>query len=227
MKTRKKLALIHATYNSVEPMTLGVRTYAPDMDVRFYVDSFLLQKVKEEGGISDAAKGRMLRMIAQACEDGADGIILCCTIFSAYQETFDRLFLVPIISPDGAMLDAVSRAGGRTAILCTFEGTVETTREVYFGYCRRNQMPETVDMYTAPEAFAAIQEGDYETGNRLLREKVMELDQDYDNIVLAQISMSGAAKGLTTQHARVYTSPQSAIEKIRCLIGENGEKNTQ
>ena len=76
-------------------------------------------------------------------------------------------------------------------------------------------------MYTVPDAFAAAGKSDMETCHRIIREKVMELDEQYDHIVLAQISMAGAADGLHTKHASVYTSPTSAVEALKKTLHEN------
>lgn len=217
MAEKKMIALVNATFNAVNPMTDYMKKHGKEYRTVNYLDGFLMDKIRKEGYISDSSVERMVGMLAKACQDGASGIIMTCTIFSAYEPYFNKIFSVPIICPDGAMHDAVSRLGGKTAIICTFEGTVETTRNQYFEYCEKNGMPRQVDMYAVPEAFEAIQAGDTETCIRLVQEKVHELDEAYDQIVLAQISMAGAAENLVTKHARVFTSPASALKHIRTL----------
>lgn len=220
MAEKKMIALVNATFNAVNPMTDYMRKYASEYQIVNYLDGFLMDKIRKEGKISDSSVERMLHMISKACQDGADGIIMTCTIFSGHQPYFSRIFSAPIICPDGAMHDAVAKMGGKTAIICTFEGTVETTRNQYYEYCRKNKMPEQVDMYTVPEAFEAIQNGNIKKCNDLVQKKVYELDTAYDQIILAQISMAGAAEGLETKHAKIFTSPSSALEEIKHLIGD-------
>lgn len=220
MEDKKTIALIHATINAVNPMNEYLRKYAPEYRIVNYLDGFLMDKIRAEGGIQDSSTQRMVDMIAKACQDGADGIIMTCTIFSAYEPMFNKIFSKPIICPDGAMHDSVAKLGGKTAIICTFEGTVETTRKQYFEYCRKNNQPEQVDMYTVPEAFEAIQAGNTARCNALVQQKVLELDSQYDQIILAQISMAGAAEGLETKHAHVFTSPSSALQEMKRLMGD-------
>ena len=76
-------------------------------------------------------------------------------------------------------------------------------------------MPEDADMYTVPDAYAAAGRSDMDTCYQIIRNKVLELDEQYDHIVLAQISMAGAAEELRTKHANVYTSPQSAVNALK------------
>lgn len=210
----KKIALVSVTLNAVNPMTEYLAEYRGEVSVRNYLDSQLLENVRKDGMITDESMGRMFQMLTKACVDGADGIILTCTVFSPYVDLFGRLLSVPIICPDGAMLDVVSKSGGRTAILCTFEGTVETTRNLYFSYCEKNGMPKEVDMIVIPEAYAAANHGDMALCNRLILAKVKELDAQYNKLVLAQISMAGAIAGYPSTHAVVYTSPASAYHAL-------------
>ena len=218
MSVKKQIALVSATFNAVNPMMNYISKNVPYVKPVNYLDGYMMEKIGKEG-ITDECKLRIMDLITRACNDGADGIILTCTIFSLYQPYFSKIFSVPIITPDGAMLDAVSRLSGRTAIICTFDGTVETTKKNYLKYRAQNEMPEDdVDMYTVPDAYEAIQNGDIEESYRLIRAKVNTLDEMYDQIVLAQISMAGAAEGLRTKHAKVYTSPASAVNAILNLI---------
>ena len=40
-------------------------------------------------------------MLVNACEDGADVVLLTCAVFSKYVEHFARLLSKPVICPDG------------------------------------------------------------------------------------------------------------------------------
>ncbi|WP_367566155.1 aspartate/glutamate racemase family protein [Lacrimispora sp.] len=213
----KKIALVSVTLNAVNPMTRYLMQNAPDIEVRNYLDSQLLEHVRRDGKLTDASVGRMFHMLVQACVDGADGIILTCTIFSAHVNAFSQLLSVPIICPDGAMLDAVSKQSGKTAILCTFEGTVETTKNLYLSYCKKNGTSKQVDMIVVPGAYDAAEKGNMKLCNELILRMVEELDPEYDKIVLAQISMSEAINGYVAQHASVYTSPASAYQALTFL----------
>lgn len=210
----KKIALVNVTLNAVNPMTDYLSEYTEEVSVMNYLDSQLLEHVRRDGKITDESMGRMFEMLTKACVDGADGIILTCTIFSPYVDLFCRLLSVPVICPDGAMLDTVTQSGGKTAILCSFEGTVETTRNLYYSYCEKNGRPKEVDMIVIPEAYSAANSGNMELCNRLILNKVKELDEQYNKLVLAQISMFGAVAGYTSSHAVIYTSPASAYQAV-------------
>ncbi|MCD8220788.1 MAG: aspartate/glutamate racemase family protein [Clostridiales bacterium] len=213
----KRIALASVTLNAVNPMTEYLRDNAPGAKTVNYLDSYLLEKVGKEG-MTDAAMGRMFQMLVKACEDGADGIVITCTIFSPYVEHFSKLLSVPIVCPDGAMLEALARSEGKKAIICTFEGTVDTTRNMYESCCERVGVGKKVDIHTVPDAYAAAQRGDMAKCNEIVLQKVKELDEKYDQISLAQISMSGAIRGYQPVHAQLYTSPASAYQALTELM---------
>lgn len=215
-----RIALVSVTLNAVNPMTEYLQERDAQVQAVNYLDSYLLEKVRKEGGIRDDSMRRMFAMLSQACADGADGVLLTCTVFSPYAEYFSRLLSKPVVCPDKAMLEQAAARGGRTAILCTFQGTVDTTRALYQSCCRAQGREESVDMIVVDGAYEAANAADFETHNRLIREKALELDGQYDQLILAQISMAQAARGLSLQHARIYTSPESAYETIMREIAE-------
>ena len=186
--------------------------------MRNYLDSYLLEKVGKEDGVNDASVKRMFDLVATAADDGADAILITCTIFSPYAEVFSKVLSKPVVSPDQAMLDAVAAKNGKTAIICTFIGTVEITRKMYQSRCRAAGVPDDVDLYVADGALDALNEGDWDTFHERIRKKVRELDAEYDNIVLVQISMAGAARGMELQHAALFCSPESAYQTVRSLL---------
>lgn len=216
----KQIALVSVTLNAIHPIMEQLKQTNPDVQVVNYLDSYLLKKVeKEQGAINSQSMGRMFDMLVKACTDGADCIIMTCTIFSPYAEQFSTLLRVPIICPDGAMLNTVAQAGGKTAIICTFSGTVETTKSVFLDYQRKNGKTETVDMYLLDDAFKAAQAAEMESHDRIIREKIKKLDDSYDHIVLAQITMARAAAGVENlKHAKLWTSPHSAVEAAMKLL---------
>ena len=215
MEDKKTVALVSITVNAVQPMMQYIRKNETDFKVVNYLDGYLMEKIKQEGGISPESMNRFTDMIGKAFRDGADGVITTCTVFSPYTECFSKLYKKPVVPADTAMLDNASKCEGKTAIICTFQGTVETTRNAYFECRRKNKMPEEVDMYTVTEAFNAAQRGEMAESDRIVAEKIQELDSLYDQIVLAQISMAGAAELVTLQHAKLFTSPREAMGKLK------------
>lgn len=173
-----------------------------------------MKKIHKEGGVSDGAMVRMLHLLGQACEDGADGVIITCTVFSAYVKAFNELFSVPIIAADDAMMQQAGALGGNTLLLCTFPGTKEASSNLLRRYLDQSGKPYTLDTVVLEDALTHANQGDFATHNTIIGQHIMANDTAYDHIVLAQISMADVATEVTTTHATVFTSPKSAYETL-------------
>ncbi len=209
----KNIALISVTLNAVNPMTEYL-SRIPDVHVMNYLDSYILEEVNREGHMTDSCMGRMVAMLTHACEDGADGIIITCTIFSGYVDYFQGMFSVPVVGADTAMMELAGRQAGRTALICTFDGTKDASAARLESFCRKSGKTYEIVPYVLSDAFDAAQRYHMEIHDEIIRKKAAELDQDFDQIVLAQISMANAVKGMEMQHAKLYTSPSAAYETI-------------
>lgn len=209
----KHIALVSVTLNAVNPMTEYL-SKIPDVHVRNYLDDYILEKVKYEGQMTDDCMGRMTSMLAHACEDGADGIIITCTIFSKYINCFREMFSVPIVGADIAMMELVGQQGGRSALVCTFDGTKEISVKRLESCCKKSGKSYEIVPYVLSDAYDAAQHHQMKLHDQIIREQVEKIDLEFDQIVLAQISMANAVKGLKTQRAKLYTSPSAAYETI-------------
>ena len=214
----KRIALVSVTLNAVNPMT-NYLSRDPDIHVINYLDSAILEIDRREGHVTDACMRRMVTMLAHACEDGADGIIITCTIFSAYVEQFRKMFSVPIVAADVAMMEQAGQCGGKTAMVCTFEGTKAISENLLRSFCEASGKPYEIVPFVLKDAYEAAQQFQMDTHDRIIWEKVQELDGQFDQIVLAQISMSNAVLGMELHHARLFTSPSAACARLMQEIG--------
>lgn len=212
----KQIALINITMNAMGPMANCLKTF-PGIKPVQYLDAAVSPMIAARGGVDDECMGRMLSMITRACTDGADGIILTCTVFSPYVPLFRQLFSVPIIGADVAMMEMAGAEKGRKALLCTFASTRETSTDLLVRCCEEAGVTPQVDTFVLQEAFDAAAEGDFARHNELIAEKIRELSGGYDQVVLAQMSMADAAALAEDCGVKIYTSPQAACETILAL----------
>lgn len=210
----KQIALASITLNAVNPMMECLSAYAGIKAVN-YLDSAILDITRKEGHVTDACMGRMASMLSRACMDGADGIILTCTVFTPYLAAFHALFSVPIVSADAAMMEEAGTAGGKIAMICTFPGTLEPSMRLLRTCCKEHAKNTcTITPYVLADAYEAAQHFDLARHHHVILEKVKELDALYDQIVLAQISMAPAVKGFIPAHAVLRTSPAAALKRL-------------
>ena len=208
-----QLGLVGVTINAIDPM---MRVLAEHDEVKGinYLDSYILEKNRKEGRVTDDCMRRMVNMVAHACEDGAQGVIITCTIFSKYVEYFREMFSVPIVAADSAMMEQAGRQGGRIALLCTFEGTKKISTDQLRLYCEMGDKPFEIETFVLKDAYEEAQKGNLARQDEIIRAHILDMEKDYDQVVLAQMSMANAALGLETKRARVRTSPAAAYETV-------------
>lgn len=108
----KKIAFISITMNIMEPLSNCIKRF-PQISPFHYVDAGISEKIAKSGHVTDTCMERMIAMIAHACQDEADGIVLTCTMFSAYVPDFRKLFSVPIVAADVAMMEQAAESDGK------------------------------------------------------------------------------------------------------------------
>ena len=209
----KNVGMISVTFNAVVPMMKALKDEC-SLRIKNYLDEGLQALVQREGKVTDNSVARMINLVHNAIYDGADAILLTCTVFTPYLERIQSLFGVPLVSADGAMLEQAAKMNRKTAILCTFPATTESSASVFNAASCRFGTNAKAEIYLLEDAAQAIQDGDILRHNRLIADKAIELGANYDVVVLAQISMSAAADLLKDVPFTVLTSPRSSIETL-------------
>ncbi|MDR1829023.1 MAG: aspartate/glutamate racemase family protein, partial [Methylobacteriaceae bacterium] len=89
-----KVAMISVTLDAVIPMMRELRQL-PSLKVTNYLDEGLRELVRKEGGVTFNSIARMTGIMGHALYDGADAVLLTCTVFTPYLEKLQNLFSVP------------------------------------------------------------------------------------------------------------------------------------
>lgn len=209
----KRVGVIHATLNAVQPMLDAFHRYEPSVTVLNFLDEGLLLAVNEQGGVTPEILRRFTSLIEKAVESKIDGILLSCTVFSPHVPLIKHFFPVPIVSVDGAMLEQAVNAGSRIGVIATVAAAGPTTARQIEEIAAQKGKNVQVDVAICTEAFAKLQV-DPSTHDRLIRETAIALADKVDAIVLAQISMARAAVRMEEIKVPVLTSPKSSIMAI-------------
>jgi hypothetical protein len=209
----KNVGMISVTLNAVVPMMKTLRDEG-SLEVKNYLDEGLQALVQKEGKVTDNSIARMAALLYKAIYDGAEAVLLTCTVFTPYLERLQSLFSVPLVSADGAMLEQAAQINKKTAILCTFPATLESSAAVFNTASGRLGLNRKADVYLLEDAAQAIKAGDAQRHDHLIADKAIKLGAEYEVIVLAQISMSTAANLLRNVPFTVLTSPESSIRTL-------------
>jgi len=214
-----KAALVSVTLSAAAVMD-GLFKKEKGISAAHYLDEGLQALVQREGAVTRNSLSRLHALLSLAVSDSSDVILLTCTVFTPHLGAVRERCTVPVISADGAMMNRAAETGGRTAILCTFEPAAVTSRQVYAEACRTVGKDNRSDIFLLEDAAQAMKEGDVGKHDRLISERAAELTERYDQLVLAQMSMAGAAGLIKSPRAKVLTSPRCALEAVLEKMGE-------
>lgn len=218
-----KVGLIHTTINSLPPINEAFHELAPDVKVLNFLDEGLMEEINK-ASITPAMVRRLLVLLDNAEKAGVDGILLACSVFSPYVEEVSKLVAVPVLSADLAMLEKAVQLGEKIGVIATVGAAGPTTEGLLKQIAARQKKTITVNTQVLTEAFMALKNGDAHLHNKMIQEKAVELAADSDVVILAQISMSRAIKGLAPISVPVLTSPEISVRAILTEIDNRSDR---
>jgi len=209
------VALIHAVLPAIAPMREAMAAQLPNARVLNLLDEGLLSEVERRGGLTAECVERLATQIGLAIEAGADGVLLTCTAYSnVVPEMQSRFAPLPVLAVDQVMVEAAVERASRIGVLATVPAGLEQQTHMLERAARERKKAITIIGSLHPEAMAALQRGDGETHDRILREAFPPLAAQVELVLLAQASMARAAAGLPDLGIPVLTSPQLVVERL-------------
>ncbi len=213
------IALISAVPAAIPPVQEAFASEYSGATTWNILDDRLLQEASDQGGVTEELAGRMLRLIDHARTEGADGILLTCSMYGPVAHRVAEQATLPIYGPDDALFEAVRDSGfARVAVVSNAPGpladSVERLREVV------GDRPEIVGV-VADGAAEAARSGDVDALTARIIDAVNASGDGFDAVVLAQYSLSPATAG-AAEHLSlpVLAGPQYAVAELRRRIGD-------
>lgn len=208
-----RIALIHALRHSPPPIEAAFVRLWPQATLMNLLDDSLSADLARDGAITEAMTGRFLTLARYARVAGADGILFTCSAFGPCIEAVQReLSPLPVLKPNEAMVEEAAAIGGRIGLLASFAPTLASMPPEF-------PPPLTVVPKLAEGALAALDRSDGPEHDRLAALAAGSL-ADCDAIALAQFSLARAAPAVAAATGkRVLTTPESAVRKLKRLLG--------
>ncbi|WP_345012266.1 aspartate/glutamate racemase family protein [Streptomyces shaanxiensis] len=106
LEPRPLVAMIHAVPSGAR---IAQETFArdfPEARVWNVLDDRLLDDASAAGGLTDALRRRMLRLIGHVMDGGAQALLLTCSSYGEVVDTARTLWEVPVLKSDEAMFKA-------------------------------------------------------------------------------------------------------------------------
>jgi Asp/Glu/hydantoin racemase len=212
-----KLAIIHSTPLTVEPLKALVAEVLPGAQVVNFVDDSILPQLAENGGDVRAVAPRLVQYAKFAEEVGADAVLSACSSVGAVASEMQRAIGVPLVRIDEAMAEAAVRRGARVGVAATLETTLKPTLELLQAKAAGRDVTFTPRL--ADGAYQKLLAGDREGHDAELAGALLELAERCDVVVLAQASMARVVAALPEPlQGKFLSSPRLAVERVAQVL---------
>ncbi|GAB3617256.1 hypothetical protein GCM10027416_18130 [Okibacterium endophyticum] len=212
------IALISATPVAIPPVEQAFAELFPEAHLWNILDDRLLQSADAAGGLTPGLTERMRRLIRHAVLEGADGVLLTCSMYGGALQSAH--VTVPAQAADEAAFDAVVNAGHTTvALLSSAKAPLDDSVARFAAHSESRGADVTVHGVEVSEAFIAARSGDVDALARALADGIGDAPEA-DAILLGQYSLAPAAMRLAElTDLPVFAGPQMAARSLRARLG--------
>lgn len=224
MERIRRIALIHALRESVEPIRLAFAEGWPQAQTFNLLDDSLAPAVRHAGELTPQIHARFqaLARYALTAGDGSgplDAILFTCSAFGPAIEGVQRALPIPVLKPNEAAFEAALDRGWRIAVAVSFEPSLAPLLAELRAQAAARGCDPQIEGFVVPGALAALQAGDPVAHDSAIAAATAAATDRHDVIVLGQFSMARARAAMSVAlQARVLTTPDAAVARLRGLL---------
>jgi Asp/Glu/hydantoin racemase len=218
--TRPTLAFVHTVLSLPPVFAALAEELLPDTELFHVVDESLLNVTRKTGALTATTRKRVLGYLVSAAEAGADAVLVTCSSIGPAVDAAREFVPVPVLRVDEPMADEAVRLGARVGVIATLRTTLEPTAALVERRAGVAGKDVAVVSHVCDGAFEALQSGDRDRHDELVREGVRTLADDVDVIVLAQASMARVVDGMPEEERPVpiLSSPRLGVTRAAELL---------
>lgn len=214
----KRIAIIHTTPATVEPLKALAAELLPGYEVVNFVDDSILPQLAETGDLSLVAP-RLVAYARFAEEVGAAAVLEACSSVGELAAEAGAAIGIPLVRIDEAMAGEAIRRGERIGVAATLETTLQPTTRLLRQKAQEAGKEATFTPLLVGDAYRRLMAGDPEGHDRILAEALSGLARQVDVVVLAQASMARVLPRLPEALQDSFlTSPRLAMERLRAVL---------
>lgn len=191
----------------------------PEARTTNLLEDSLVGDLTAAGGMTPAMVERFIALARYMAATGADAILFTCSAFGAAIDAAKQAVAIPVLRPNEAMIDDALDAGSRICLMMTFAPAIASMRVEFEAAAAARGTRMSFVGCPVPGAMAALTAGRAEEHDTLIARAAAEAT-DCDALALGQFSMARAAAGIAPLAGRrVLTTPDSAVKRLRRLLG--------
>ncbi|MCZ2098628.1 MAG: aspartate/glutamate racemase family protein [Anaerolineae bacterium] len=215
-----RLAIIHTTAATVEPLKSLASEILPGASVVNFVDDSILPQLRDNGGDVEQVAPRLLHYASFAEEVGADVILSACSSVGEVVERMRARVRAPVVRIDEAMAEAAVWRGETIGVAATLATTLAPTQRLVRAKAAEQGRAVEIKTRLIDAAYDRLMAGDPAGHDALLAEALVALAAETDVVVLAQASMARVVERLPEAlRDRFLSSPRLAMEQVKAALG--------
>jgi Asp/Glu/hydantoin racemase len=209
------IAVIHTGPVTVLPIENQLSELIADARVINIMDDSLLNDVRTAGHLTPEVASRIYNYMSNAQAMGADIILNACSSVGEATDALRDLIRTPIVKIDESMAEEASAIGSRIGVVATVSTTLDPTVRLIRRKAEEHGRTVDVTERIAEGAFEALLSGDGTLHDEILKRTIIELADQVDVVVLAQVSMARLVPALGELRVPVLSSPRSGVEAVK------------
>jgi thiamine pyrophosphate-dependent acetolactate synthase large subunit-like protein len=216
MKMKKKLAIIHTTPVTIEPLKELAQKIIGECEIVNLVDDSILPQLSNNGGNIKEIAERWESYAKVAQGQGADCILNACSSIGELVSLTQRKIAIPIVRIDDAMAEYAVNAAAKIGVSATLETTLKPTLELLKQKAAQKQKAVEFQPILVASAYRKLMANDKAGHDHDLAAALRELAQKVDIVVLAQASMARVVSTFPVEEQRNFvTSPELGMEAVK------------
>ncbi|MGE5553037.1 MAG: aspartate/glutamate racemase family protein [Betaproteobacteria bacterium] len=215
----RSVAVVHTGPVTVEPLKQRFARFLPDVRVINIMDDSLLNDVRAAGRVTESVVKRMCAYFALAESMGVDAILNACSSVGETVPVAQRMISVPIFRVDRPMAERAVSLGQRIGVVATVSTTLDPTARLVREVATEAGRQVEIVRGLCDGALDLLLAGKATEHDQVVLEKVRQLAQEVDVIILAQVSIARLVPSIGDDiKVPVLSSPDSGVEQIRAFF---------
>ena len=210
-----KIALIHTTPVTVDSLKKLIKDKDPEIEIINIVDDSILPELINNDADISLVEERVKYYIQTASNQGANLVMSACSSIGEIFDQEDDNYDIPVMRIDSAMAEKAVENADEIGVAATLETTLNPSIELLNKKADTRNKEIAIKTALADSAYQELMAGNEKEHDRLLAEKLEELAEKVEVVVLAQASMARAVSTLPAEKQdKFLTSPELGIEKL-------------
>lgn len=215
----KKLAIIHTSFATVEPLTALAKDTIIGCEVVNFMDDSILPQLMKNGGDLSTVEGRWLQYVVFAEDVGADCVLNACSSVGELTEKARRMVSIPVLRIDEAMAEKAIAIAQRIGVAATLPTTLRPTLALLGKKSREAGKDIELQSALADGAYEQLMTGHKDAHDAILIKALKELADKVDIVILAQASMARVIPLLPAEiRDKFLSSPVLAMQRVKAVL---------